>query len=270
MTGGFGKIGNTSGRGLGIFQGHLYVGTQNFDVGVQGSSEGAEVWRAPVEGAGDASNWERVYGGNPDVAWLSDFTVFQGALYASNCWAPPLWYLADGAKERLAELRAGTGGMRGLFRTEDGKNWEPALADVREWGTKASGVQSMTVFKGRLFAGTANGTERRFDMFVTEDGREWKRVGTQGFGTEGNIGVRAIGEYNGRLYFGTGRLAQGFWSGSRLWSSADGDEWVEEFDTELWGHFGTRSLAVHDGKLYIGTQSFLDGAIVIEAEARMP
>lgn len=84
--------------------------------------------------------------------------------------------------------------------------WEQELS---EGFTRMSnyGVRAMAVYKDQLFAGTfnrADGTELWRRTMDTEAGPgQWKAIATGGFGDAGNDSVRAMAEFNGKLYIGS-------------------------------------------------------------------
>jgi len=113
-----------------------------------------------------------------------------------------------------------------------------------------TGISSMAVYEGRLYAGTYNsetGTEIwRYNR------RSWTQVNEDGFkedpaAAKSNWCSLSMAVYNGCLYVGTGNH-----NGTELWRY-DRTEWVyvetgiEEENKEI------SSMAVYDGCLYVGT-----------------
>ena len=247
MTGGFGNPENTSGRGIVEFEGQLYLGTENKETG-------AEVWRAPVEEAGSEKGWKRVLGDDVSRSWYAELTEFDGWIYAGTLMTH------TGLAESQAE--ADHAGCR-VLRSRDGEEWEIVVED--SFGDPMNnGIISMAVFEGRIYIGTSN--TQGGEIHSSADGLQWERCFKGEGDPQRNWHAWKLYVFRGRLYAGIGRLAEIWWSGLGMFSSADGKEWVRETDYSLLTHYGMRSMMEYRGKLFLGTASFPDGAYVIEAD----
>jgi hypothetical protein len=122
-----------------------------------------------------------------------------------------------------------------------------------------SGIASMAIYAGELYAGTHNSTNgcevHRYDV------NTWTEVAAGGFGDADNIEASAMAVYDSKLYVGT----DNFNSGCQLWSY-DGSTWTQEggqvtpastFGPSFVDGLNTRisSMAVYEGRFYIGTSN---------------
>jgi hypothetical protein len=88
-----------------------------------------------------------------------------------------------------------------------------------------TGVLSLEVFDGQLYAGTSNWTDGG-QVWRTTDGTAWTAVSEIGFGsayTATNRGLMDMIEFNGQLYVSTG----GGDAGGQIWRSVNGTDWTQ-------------------------------------------
>jgi hypothetical protein len=129
----FGNPANHNICGLGVLNGKIYAGTWN-------STQGLEVWRAPIAASVPFAGWEKVNAngfGDPTLGFALDITVLGNTLYLGTAhgWNP------DG----------GT-----LMKTTDGTNWEQIyISGFLE--PPSAGACWLEVFRGRLFIGGWSG-----------------------------------------------------------------------------------------------------------------
>ena len=147
---------------------------------------------------------DRVYG----------ITPFQGALYAGgHNPRPEIW------------------------KSDDGVLWKRAASLPPD----QHGVNSLAVFNGKLYAGTAAA-----GIYRSSDGVAWtasgslKRVKAAGW----PYWVRFLREFKGNLYAGL--------EGGGLYTSGDGENW-KEIDLPLTKKAGVRGAEVFNGRIYLGT-----------------
>lgn len=231
---GFGEPGNTSGRGLVDFKGHLYVGTENRYRG------GAQIWRHALDDeSGDLTKdgvWELVASGGIDTSfnvWFSDFAEFHDYLYV------------------------GTNNLLGaeLYRSSDGVTWERLFC--RGNGARLNiSIMKLYVYQDRLYLGTMNFLQGASLLVSRADSdTDFSSVFTKGNGYWRNVYMWYIIEYENRLYVGTfNQMLTTF----MLFSAEDplNDEFVLETDNAFCskiGYYGIRSMVVFEDKLMIGS-----------------
>lgn len=249
---GYGNRKNTSGRGMAIFQGYLYIGVEN-------RREGAEIWRHSIEDDGALSAgevWEKIVdGGMNDInnLWFSDFLEYNGQLYTGTL------HPEDGAQ---------------LWRSANGVDW------VMVWGG-GYGIQSdiaimkLVEFDGQMYVGTMN-YDVGASLLVSTNSEtnstadEFTYVYTGGNGEVMNVYTWYMIEYEGLLYIGTFHAygQEEF----DLYSSADpvNTELTVE-TTNAFGNnniYGIRSMAVYQDKLIIGSASNNKPLMIFEATAK--
>ena len=111
-----------------------------------------------------------------------------------------------------------------------------------------------------------------FARFVSEgaelwryDGQSWEQVAERGFGDVGNVGIRNMAVFDGRLYAGTLNPD----TGCEVWRSRDGRRW-EQFGRD--GFFNplntsVRGMTVWRKRLYVGVSSPIGGQVYSTAGA---
>lgn len=277
-------------RAMSEFRGDLYVGKGVFgtsdnganilglvDIGCQDWSDVTPPWSANTGGetmsmsvfkdhlyvgtewgqvfrTDDGSNWEDVTGNLP-TSKIDDMAEFNGQLYVNG------WRTSDDTK--IPHI------------------WENALSNVD------GNVESLEVFKGRLYAGVGLDNDNGIEILRTEDGNAWTKfyelagkghvyalktfkdylyVGdyhgrgisrTDGLNWEridnviGSGDVFRLEEHKDKLYIGVKKYYEQLQYG--LYSSEDGMTW-----TPIEGPFdrGVYSIVSYGGKLYIGTEEY--------------
>ncbi|MAE71615.1 MAG: hypothetical protein CME06_14250 [Gemmatimonadetes bacterium] len=105
-----------------------------------------------------------------------------------------------------------------------------------------------------------------FARFVSEgaelwryDGEAWDQVADRGFGDTGNVGIRNMAVYRGRLYAGTMNSD----TGCEIWRSTDGTNWSQFGADGLRNplNLSVRAMTVWGERLYIGISSPIGGQI---------
>ena len=143
------------------FKGALYVASDGIYSLPDWNSEPEQIWRTF-----DGLSWEMVMGngfGNPGTDGLGGFATYKGYLYVG---ATPADY--------------GEAGGGQIWRTRDGKAWEPLLTDgfgnPDDWK-----VDGLFVYQGKLYAHTIN-TIQGCSVFRTQDAKIWESVNQPGWG----------------------------------------------------------------------------------------
>jgi hypothetical protein len=200
------------------FQGWLYAGTYN--------PKGPQVWRSQT---GDPGSWEKVMTSstNNDSTGL---IVFKDQLYAMF----------------------GTVGMTTpltVWHTADGVSWEQV--DFSE--NTCSFPGGFSVYKDALYIGIINCSSGS-EMWWTEDGKDWKVTGQNGFNTPVAL-VTTLGEYRDKLV----ALGVDMHTGMEVWESADGQQWKQVNQDAFgsmhstWNTWPTKAIAVFKDRLYVGS-----------------
>ena len=268
---GFGDPQNTGVISLEVFQGKLYAGTSNGNMGGQ-------VWRWQNDG-----QWQPVsepgFGSGPSNSSIVDLAVFQGHLYAGMGWsADPgqVWRSTDGTTWRSVTtdgfgdggniaitnfisfngmLYAGTGTTgtsAQIWRSQNGKSG--SWAQVGPDGPGLAGnVTGFAVYNDVLYAAIepADGQPVPAQVWRSSDGSDWTVVTADGFGDESNISTGGFGQFGGYLYLGVRNDA----TGGQIWRTADGT-WWEPVLTDGFGNVNNikiESLWVYQGILHAAT-----------------
>jgi len=258
-------------RGMAVFNGKLYVGTER---NING--EGACIYRytGPTDfDSIDPNAWEKVLElpANESTTF-SVLEVFNGSLYAgtfqvdfsSTLSGPEAVNLSDGCEI----WRSSTG---------DPRTWEKVVGDGASvpagFGNENNtGVLSMEVFKGKLYVGTYNFKDRA-ELWRTSDGLNWEPVILHGLG-DNNFYVWSMLVMDGELFIGT----MNPFTGCEIWRSSTGDPgtWekanVDGMDGEMMftppasifipgliaDQYGIRNMVEYDDSLFVGTASWAD------------
>jgi hypothetical protein len=193
-TSGFGDANNPTIDRLAVFGGDLYAGTKNGFTGTQ-------IWRF------DGTSWAQVNTsgfGDPNNTINQSLTVYSGDLYAGT-------------------FNKTTGTE--IWRSTDGTTWTNVVGPS---GVVPSGfgnvnnqaTESLTVFKGLLYAGTLNTTDGT--QIWRYDGTTWTQVNANGFGNPANnVTLRSMTVFGNYLYAGTG-----YGGITQVWRSSDGTNWT--------------------------------------------
>ncbi|MGC8850096.1 MAG: hypothetical protein ACP5QI_06450, partial [Candidatus Bathyarchaeia archaeon] len=172
------------------FKGHVYLGTVN--------PSGGEIWRSK-----DGVEWERMvdngFGDVENVHVIPELT-FRDQLYVVTA-----NYL-DGLN---------------VFRSTDGKVWERVVENAFGYGGK-NPFEVLTEINGTLYLCVAGTWPLGvFQIWKSDDGKNWIQVGQTGFGNENNFfGGIGLGS-DGFLYVSTLNPVDGL----EAWRSKDGLKW---------------------------------------------
>lgn len=192
-----------------VFQDQLYVGVSN-------PESGGEIWRTA-----DGLTWERV--AEKGLTRAKTIVLHPDIVCGDQLYA---FGTAGGTIDNLLGFD--------LYRTSDGNTWEQVVDDGFGVGKERNVHGDLVEFGGRLYltsntmdprvlipsAPTERMAPRGFQLRVSDDGKTWEQVGEDGFGRTTSIqaGMDVIG---GMIYI----AAFDYHQGSRLWRSADGEDW---------------------------------------------
>ncbi len=205
--------------------------------------------------------WQTVFDPNAKTPgtniFIPSIEVFKGDLYAVA--GDPLWWHTDNPPKY--------GGQ--LFRSQNGKNWEPASAPGFGLGSMKNDcgtdyydmAEDMTVFQGKLYVDPSDICYEQPGVIMrTSDGKNWEIVATTqelgitwthvpypGFGQ-----FHGFSEFNGMLYIGIDAfdpVANN--SLSMIYRSPNGNPgtWKEVINFPGWAYPGP--LHVFNGALYV-------------------
>jgi len=264
---------DTSIRGMAVFNGALYVGTQKSSK----DGDGANLYK--YTGGSISGNlnsvspaaWTQVFNKTADESEaFGTLIVFGGKLYALG-WS--------------GGFVTGSGFGHGceIYRSADGTNWEEVVGDAaatpRGFGDDYNGaILSATVFQDKLYVGTQNFRDMA-EIWRTSNGIDWESVVQYGFlRTNGYIWRLTV--YNNKLIAGT----MNPFTGCEIWMSETGDlgsfkqmnihgmngamslpanlgAFIGRDDGPIvpWAdQYGVRTVANYQGKLIVGTASWGD------------
>jgi hypothetical protein len=181
---GFGNPQNAAAWAAAVYNGKLYVGTNN--------PSGIEVWRTDGNGV-----WQKVtstgFSGTGNAAW--DLAVVDGQLYLSsaNIAGSQVWWCS----------------------LCDGTDWGEISVD--SFGEKAKAVV-LYEYRQKIIAVTTNNEtigEDGIEVWESEDQSNWTMINSHGFGDDENqkVGTGAMLKYGDDLYIGT----QNFATGGEIW-----------------------------------------------------
>lgn len=138
-------------------------------------------------------------------------------------------------------------------------NWTPVMTGG--FGNPNNrNIRALVEFNGYLYAITSNGRDGgEIHRSVSAEPGTWEKVADRAFRAFGNgrpRPFRSLKAFNGRLFVGTGLVAQ-------MWCSDDGRQWRKVAD-EGFGkgrrNLSVRSLELFDGGLYAGAGTELIGS----------
>jgi len=213
MTNGFGDPSNYTIVHMAEFNGNLYASTSAWDY-VNNLSLGARVYRSS-----NGTTWSSITTGiDSSNSTITRFAVFNNKIYAST---------GSGTTAHGAEIwRSDTG---------DSSTWSQVVANG-DGNAQNSGIPSMQVFNGYLYAGVNNlntavtpNTSTGGQVWRTNDGTTWTTVTTNGFGNTDNFAARSFAVFNGSLYVGVTSYNFATWTstGGKIFRCAtcDGSDW---------------------------------------------
>ena len=290
LKNGFGNKKNTTVRCITRFGEYLYAGT---------GSNGAKLYRSI-----DGSNWTQVYT-NPSLestkvldpetnievinnVMIGELTVFNGYLYAFT-WTMDIDPKAlkkiidrDNTPNPNTPYFPPTPGAFEVWRSSDGINWEKVVGknDIYHNGLgfycydpenlDNDAVTAVTVFKGKLYLGTAN-CWRKSSVWRTSEGTHWEKVlDFFELGEEYNYYIWRMISFNGRLFVGTmntGPAQESGATGAQIWVSDSGKpgsftniihngfdgKTITVMDRIIPKNMGIRCFNEFRGQLFVGT-----------------
>ena len=143
--------------------------------------------------------------------------------------------------------------------------WYPIISDSSRsilpagFGNQNNIAASILIpFNEKLYMGTWAGSGCEIYEY---DGQQFKKVVKKGFGNRFNSGAWSAKVYNEELFVGTMNWKQG----CQMWKTKDGKNW-EQVPLPGGNGFGTRwsiylwSMEIYDNSLYVGTCNVNDGA----------
>jgi len=222
---GFGDSFNLAAASMAMFDGALFVGTENPFGGEVNYSVDGQTW----------------YLGNnpgfnvPTNDAITSLVPFDGHLYAAT-------------RNRSLGTQ--------VWRTGTPLAW----AGVEENGFGDPGntsTPSGAVFGGEMYLGTDNPTG--CEIWHSPDGGGWAQVNSDGFGDAQNRVAETMATFSGELFVGTRNIG-----GAELWKTADGVTWVPMM-TGGFGSSENEAitdLAVYRNQLYAGVTNGTGGAHV--------
>lgn len=181
---------NEAAMTMGVFGGHLYVGTQaSFLMRMIGGLKPADLFRIDAN-----DNWETVAGPNSIGGEESGFGEPGNAYVWSMCEHDGWFYV--GTYDIVTGL---------TYMLE-----HPAyLMSMMGIGSK-SGTKCRTLIDLMVYQRQAGG-----DLYKTQDGETWYCITTDGFGNRNNYGFRTLASGGGKLFAGTANPYNGLevWAG---------------------------------------------------------
>lgn len=229
-NGGFGVSSNVAPRGMGIYNGELYIGTQNLNLSklrffpLRILTTSAILIYKVLERLGNIRSLTR----------LLNIAIPLHGIFSDGC---ELWkYNNTGDK------------WTPIVSDSSGSMIPAGFSNRRNWATAI-----IKPFKGKLYVGTAASS-----LFGCEiwryDGTDWEQVVEKGFGNRFNSGAWSAAEYKDELYVGT----MNWKNGCEIWKTKDGDNW-EKVIIPCGDGFGTIwnvyawSMYVYNNSLFVGT-----------------
>lgn len=229
-----------------VYNGSLYVGTQEQNAAEVYRYDGGTTWTRVVAGAGNVDS-----GGMTGIDSINKMIVYNGKLYIGT---------NNTNNAELYVYEGGTDWTR--VNTTSGQFVSGGTTSINE-------IESMAVHKGLLYFGT---TESNSAEVYRYDGNTFSKVSATTAGTVDSGGTTSIDSiatlysYDGNLYLGTTE------SGSaEVYRYESGTDWtkVSQGTAGTIGEAGgantaidgVRNMVVYNGSLYIGTQKSGDAEI---------
>jgi hypothetical protein len=212
---------NDQGAAMEVFNGQLYVGTDNW------------IDNFEINRTSDGQTWElvRSFGITGGVL---DMNVFNGQLYASTGW---------GADNNAAKI----------LRTSNGTTWDE-VATAGFGITDNLNMDMLAIFQNKIYVSVSDSTSTSGGVSIyrsdTGNAGTWTAVVTNGKGDVNNHLISTMAEFNGYLYAGVYNIV----AGTRIWRTSAGTTWTQ-VNTDGFGDVNnteTITLAVYKGQLYAG------------------
>jgi len=199
---GLGIAGATDASSLLVWNGCLYLGTES----AQPPYPGCDVWRTAGPDASGEETWVRV--GEAGFGDTKSFNAFRMIEFKDHLYVGTWGF---GTTSFTAQL-----GQKGttIWRTKgagDGPFTDWAQVNEDGFGTLAyDSTLAMEVVGKTLYV--AGFGDHGF-LFATQDGTSWREIEQAGFLETSELGIHALGEFEGKLYIGV----QNWTKPSELW-----------------------------------------------------
>ena len=227
---GFGVSSNLAPRGMGIYNGELYIGTQNLNTSIlrflplRTLATSAILIYKFLERIGNIRLMTKIL----------NIAVSLHGIFSDGC---ELWKYNNTVDKWTP-----------IVSDQPGSIIPAGFRNSRNWATSI-----IKTFKGNLYVGTATSALHGFELW-RYNGLFWKRIVKNGFGNRFNSGAWSAAEYNDELYLGT----MNWKTGCEIWKTEDGDCW-EKVIMPCGDGFGTIwniyiwSMYVYNNSLFVGT-----------------
>lgn len=178
------------------------------------------------------SDWQQVNPdgfGDPLTVGVTALEVFDGQVYAgASNWT--------------------VGGQ--VWRWQNDGQWAPVSEPGFGSGALIPAVLDLFIFQGRLYAGVGWGDAPGApgQVWRSQNGQDWRRVTTDGFGDSDNNAITSFTIFKGMLYAGTGTTS----AGAQIWRSRNGnrDNWTRVGIDESARPGNVTGFAVYKNVLY--------------------
>ena len=189
----------------------------------------------------DGKSWDLV---QPEAPWKhSDLPMT--LTFNDRMWIMGGWY-----NGRLPDHSAGGE----VWSSRDGAHWEQATPQA-PWGPRVAA--GAVVFRGKmwLLGGTENyyfGNQEslRNDVWCSSDGKNWKRV-TEHAGWAPRAYQQAVALGDRMYVLGGGNYQPQYQAFNDVWSSKDGEHWVQETAAATWAARLWFSSVVYKDRLWV-------------------
>ena len=199
----------------------------------------AAIFRSP---SGDPGTWKEVIN-FPGWGQPGPFHVFKGALYVVS---------------NNVSTADGSHAPEQIWRTYDGVKWEEVVSDGFGIPGTWWGLGGLADYQGYLYVGVATyddntNTSTGGQIWRSQDGKHWRPVVQDGFGSTNNIKVDGLVVYQGELYAYTVNTIDG----GSVFRTRDAKTW-ERVNQPGWGNpnyycsHKNSNQAVFKGDLYMG------------------
>jgi len=227
---GFGVSSNFATRGIEVYNGELYIGTENMDSSKLGSF--------------NLKFWLKVY-----LYYYRLYELLGGSWFFRGwCDLGLLWHGMFSYGGEVWKYNYSLDEWSPIVSDAIGHSIPAGFGDHRTFA--ASIIKS---FKGKLYVGTA--TSALFGCEVWRwDGINWQKVVENGLTDRFNTGAWSVAEFNDELYIGT----MNWRNGCQIWKSNNGDSW-QKVSLPGGDGFGTKwniyawAMEVYNNSLYVGT-----------------